>query len=131
MFSFVCCYLHFLCWHLDFRFFFLEKSFNWWFRMEYFYKEAISRSFITKKRFLALLLQRSNFSLFYSFGMPKKNSKIFIAFLDDLCQGDSESAKKKFEKKSVRPSVLRTIDTYPTFWWLSLVLTVGFQMLIS
>ena len=73
--------------------------------MEYFYKEAISRSFITKKQFFALLL------VWYA----KKKSKFFIAFLDDLCQGDSESAKKNFEKKSVRPSVLRTIDTYPTF----------------
>ena len=87
--------------------------------------DGLEWNIFTKKRFLALLLQRSDFSLFYykeaifrSFTRlvcQKKKSKFFIAFLDDLCQGDSESAKKNFEKKSVRPSVLRTIDTYPTF----------------
>ena len=107
MFSFVCCYLHFLCWHLDFRFFFLEKSFNWWFRMEYFYKEAISRSFITKKRFLALLLQRSNFSLFYSFGMPKKKFKNFYCISRRFMSRRFRICKKKIEKKSVRPSFVR------------------------
>ena len=54
----------------------------------FYYKEAISRSFITKKQFLALLL------VWYA----KKKSKFFIAFLDDLCQGDSESAKKNLKK---------------------------------
>ena len=91
---------------LTFRFliFFLEKSFNWWFRMEYFYKEAISRSFITKKRFLALLLQRSNFSLFYSFGMPKKKFKNFYCISRRFMSRRFRICKKKFWKK-VRPSL--------------------------
>ena len=34
----------------------------------------------------------------------EKQTKMFIAFLDDLCQGDSKSTKKKIEKS---PSVPR------------------------
>ena len=75
--------------------------------MEYFYKEAISRSFITKKRFLALLLQRSNFSLFYSFGMPKKKFKNFYCISRRFMSRRFRICKKKFEKKSVRPSFVR------------------------
>ena len=60
----------------------------------------------------------------------KKNyciSRRFISRRFQIC-------KKKFWKKvrpSLGPMVPRSIDTYPTFWSLFLVLTVGFQMLIS
>ena len=84
---------------LTFRFLisFLEKSFNWWFRMEYFYKEAISRSFITKKQFLALLL------VWYA----KKKFKNFYCISRRFMSRRFRICKKKFEKKSVRPSFVR------------------------
>ena len=106
MFSFVCCYLHFLCWHLDFWFLFLKSLLI----------DGLEWNIFTKKRFLALLLQRSDFSLFYykeaisrSFTRLVCQKKIqkFLLHFSTIYVKEIPNLQKKFEKKSVRPSFVR------------------------
>ena len=54
---------------------------------------SVSCFFLLNKLILLMIFTKKRFSLFYySNDAAKKKLKIFIAFLDNSCQGDSKSA---------------------------------------